>query len=183
MPKKGKKLTDSQSEIKNGIFHEDALKRANQIEREKKPGAKGNKNSTLEKKFFILEIDKVNKNFRKYTKDIVESWVNGIDEYGYDVEFGVGLKPSDIQYEYIKSEMVCGLLKGLTIEDNKLYGNVIFSPEAYKGKEIFEGQINLEECVIVPKGKAEVRDGVVQKNYTLYGFNIVYKSQSSFHYD
>lgn len=137
----------------------------------------------LEKRFFILEIDKTNKNFRKYTREVVESWIEKMDDYGYEVEFGVYLKPNEIQYEYIKSEMVCGLVTKLTIEDNVLYGDVKFSTEGHKSDEIYSGEIKLEECVIVPKGKSEVRDGVVQRNYTLFGFNIVHRSQSSFYFE
>lgn len=137
----------------------------------------------IEKKFFILEIEKTNKNFRKYTREVVESWLEKMDDYGYEVEFGVYLKPNEIQYEYIKSEMVCGLVTSLTIENNILYGNVKFSTEGHKSDEIYSGEIDLDECVIVPKGKSEVRNGIVQKNYTLFGFNLVHKSQSSFYFE
>lgn len=137
----------------------------------------------IEKKFFILEVNRTNKNFRKYTDEVVESWIKNMDDYGYEVEFGVGMKPSDIQYEFIKSELVCGLITELTLEGGILYGTVKFSTEGYRSDDIYSGKIDLNECVIVPKGKSEVRDGVVQKNYILYGFNLVHKSQSSFHFE
>jgi len=54
--------------------------------------------------------------------------------------------------------------------------------EGFKSNEIYSKKINLDDCVIIPKGKAEVRDGVVQKNYKLFGFNLVNKNQSSFVY-
>lgn len=138
--------------------------------------------SIIEKKFFILEINKTNKNFRKYTDEVVNSWIQNMDDYGYEVEFAAEMKPADIQYEFIKSEIVCGLLTELTIENGILYGNVKFSTEGFKSDEIYSGKLNLEDYAIVPKGKAEVRDGVVQKNYILYGFDLVQKSQSSFHF-
>ena len=137
----------------------------------------------IEKKFFILEVNKTNRNFRKYTDEVINSWIDNMDGYGYEVEFGVGMKPSDIQYEFIKSELVCGLVTKLTLEEGILYGTVKFSTESFKSEEIYSGKIDLGECVIVPKGKSEVRDGVVQKNYILYGFNLVHKSQSSFHFE
>lgn len=137
----------------------------------------------IEKKLFILEIGKTNKNFRKYNSEVVQSWIDQMDDYGYEVEFGVFLKPHEIQYEFIKTEMICGLVTELFIEDEKLYGNVKFSTEGHKSEEIYSGKINVDECVIVPKGKSEVRDGIVQKNYVLFGFNLVHKTQSSFYYE
>ena len=136
----------------------------------------------IEKKFFILEVNKTNKNFRKYTDEVVNSWIQNMDDYGYEVEFAAEMKPSDIQYEFIKSEIVCGLVTKLTIEEGTLYGTVKFSTEGFKSEEIYSGKLNLDDYVVVPKGKAEVRDGVVQKNYILYGFDLVHKSQSSFYF-
>lgn len=139
--------------------------------------------SIIEREFFILEINKTNKNFRKYPEDVVNSWVENMDDLGYEVEFGVGMKPLDIQYEFIKSELVCGLLTEFRLEDGCLYGRVKFSTDGHKSQDIYSKKIELDECVIVPKGKAEVRDGIVQKNYRLYGFNLVHKNQSSFYFE
>lgn len=141
------------------------------------------KTNIIEKKIFILEIGKINKNFRKYTKEVVQSWIDKMDDYGYEVEFGVFMKPSEIQYEFIKNEIVCGLVTELLIENGILYGIVKFSTDGYKSDDIYSGKLNIDECVIVPKGKAEVRESVVQNNYELFGFNLVHKSQSSFYYE
>lgn len=142
-----------------------------------------NKNKIIEKKIFILEIGKINKNFRKYTEEVVQSWIDKMDDYGYEVEFGVYFKPSEIQYEFIKTELVCGLVTKLLMEGGKLYGMVKFSTEGYKSEDIYSGKLDINECVIVPKGKSEVREGIVQNNYVLFGFNLVHKTQSSFYYE
>ncbi len=137
-------------------------------------------NKIIEKEFFILKINEPNKNFRRYPLELIESWIKNIDENGYDLEYAIDAKSKEIQYEYTNSELVCGLVNKLKIKDNILYGNVKFFIEGYKSEEIYSKKINLDDCVIIPKGKAEVRDGIVQNNYKLFGFNLVNKNQSSF---
>lgn len=137
-------------------------------------------NRIIEKEFFILKINEPNKNFRRYPLELIESWIKNIDENGYDLEYAIDAKSKEIQYEYTNSELVCGLVTKLKIKDNILYGNVKFFIEGYKSDEIYSKKINLDDCVIIPKGKAEVRDGIVQNNYKLFGFNLVNKNQSSF---
>lgn len=138
-----------------------------------------NKN-ILEKEFFILKVNEPNKNFRRYSKELVKNWINSLDENGYDLEYAIGSKSKDIQYEYTNSDLVCGIITNLYIKENALYGKVKFFTEGYKSEEIYSKKIDLENCVIIPKGKAEVREGVVQSNYKLFGFNLVDKTQSSF---
>jgi hypothetical protein len=139
-----------------------------------------NKNKIIEREFFILKINEPNKNFRRYPLELIESWIKNIDENGYDLEYAIDAKSKEIQYEYTNSELVCGLVTKLKIKDNILYGNVKFFIEGFKSEEIYSKKINLDDCVIIPKGKAEVRDGIVQNNYKLFGFNLVNKNQSSF---
>jgi hypothetical protein len=134
----------------------------------------------IEKEFFILKINEPNKNFRRYPLELVNTWIKNIDENGYDLEYAIDAKSKDIQYEYTNSELVCGLITKLKIKKNILYGSVKFFTEGYKSEEIYSNKINLDDCVIIPKGKAEVRDGIVQNNYKLFGFNLVNKNQSSF---
>jgi hypothetical protein len=138
-----------------------------------------NKN-ILEKEFFILKVNEPNKNFRRYSEELVKNWINSLDENGYDLEYAIGSKSKDIQYEYTNSDLVCGIITKLHIKENALYGKVKFFTEGYKSEEIYSKKIDLENCVIIPKGKAEVREGVVQSNYKLFGFNLVDKTQSSF---
>ena len=138
-----------------------------------------NKN-ILEKEFFILKVNEPNKNFRRYSEELVKNWINSLDENGYDLEYAIGSKSKDIQYEYTNSDLVCGIITNLYIKENTLYGKVKFFTEGYKSEEIYSKKIDLENCVIIPKGKAEVREGVVQSNYKLFGFNLVDKTQSSF---
>lgn len=139
-----------------------------------------NREKTIEKELFVMKVDEINKNFRKYPREIVQNWIEKMDEYGYEVEFGVNMKSSDVQYEFIKSELMCGLVTKLSLEENELYATVKFFTQGPMSDDIYSGKVKLEECVIVPKGKAEVRDGLVQPNYKLYGFNLVHNSQSSF---
>jgi len=138
------------------------------------------KKEIIEKDFFILKINEPNKNFRKYSKELIDSWIKSIDENGYDLEYAVDFASKEIQYEYTNSDLVCGILTELFIINNELYGKVKFFTEGYQSDEIYSGKLNLDDCVVIPKGKAEVRDGIVQNNYKLFGFNLVKKYQSSF---
>lgn len=139
-----------------------------------------NKSRIIEKDFFILKINEPNKNFRKYPIELVNNWINSLDENGYELEYAVDSKSKEIQYEYINSELVCGLITNLYIDNNDLYAKVKFYIDGFKSEEIYSKKIDLNDCVVIPKGKAEVRDGIVQNNYKLFGFNLVNKKQSSF---
>lgn len=135
----------------------------------------------IEKDFFILKADELNKNYRKYPLELVKKWIDNMDDYGYEVEFGIDLKSKDIQYEFINTDLICGLITKLFLDDeNVLKGHVKFFTEGYKSDEFYSNKINLNDCVLIPKGKAEVREGIVQNNYKLFGFNIVKNYQSSF---
>ena len=134
----------------------------------------------IEKEFFILKIGEPNKNFRKYPIELVNSWINCLDENGYELEYAVDSKSKEIQYEYINSELVCGIITNLFIKKDDLYAKVKFYVDGFKSEEIYAKKINLDDCVVIPKGKAEVREGIVQNNYKLFGFNLVNKKQSSF---
>lgn len=138
------------------------------------------KEKIIEKKLFILKVNETNKNFRKYPMQIIREWMEKMDDYGYEVEFGINMRSEEIQYDFINSELMCGLVNELSLEDNVLYGKVKFFKDGILPENISSGKINLDECVLVPKGRAEIRDGIVQSNYKLYGFNIVHRSQSSF---
>ncbi len=152
----------------------------NQNTKESAPVATGN---VIERKIFILKINETNKNYRKYTDTVVNNWISEMEDYGYEVEFAVDAKSSDIQYEFIKNEIACAVVTQLLIEDNVLYGITKFSTEGYKSEEIYNGTINLDDCVLIPKSKGEVNEGIVQDNCKLYGFNLVHKNQSSFYYE
>lgn len=134
----------------------------------------------IEKDFFILKINEPNKNFRKYPSELVKNWINSLDENGYELEYAVDFKSKEIQFEYINSELVCGIITNLFIDNNDLYAKVKFYTDGFKSEEIYSKKIDLDDCVVIPKGKAEVRDGIVQNNYKLFGFNLVNKKQSSF---
>jgi hypothetical protein len=68
------------------------------------------------------------------------------------------------------------------MEGKKLFAVCQFKLE---GESPFLEKINNEEdfldkCAIVPKGKGAVKNQIVQDDYELYGFNLIWAHESSF---
>lgn len=135
-----------------------------------------------EKTFFILEVDKKNKNHRVYPlKGVVEKWLedprfkNG---EGIGIEYAV--EDTDLEYEFLKESEECGVVTKLYLEDNKLFATAKFKVEHPSTEKIYNDSKYIETLSLVPKGKGAVKNQAVQDDYELYGFNLVLSSESSF---
>jgi len=134
-----------------------------------------------EKKFFILEADKKNKNHRTYPFDLINSWVESeknTSGEGYDLEYA--LPDLDLEYEFLKEEEVCGNVAKLVLEGKKLFAVIKFKTEGPYSEKIYGDDNFLDTVAIVPKGKGAVKSQIVQDDYELYGFNLILKEESSF---
>lgn len=134
-----------------------------------------------EKRFFILEFDKKNKNHRIYPKSIGEKWLisdKAKNGEGFDVEYSV--EDGDYEYEFLKEEDVCGVVSNLTLEGNKLFGVAKFKVDGPYADKINKEAGFLETLCIVPKGKGAVKNQIIQDDYELYGFSLILSSESSF---
>ena|ERR1035437_10234084 len=133
-----------------------------------------------ERRFFILELDKKNKNHRIYQKALGEKWVNS-EKFktgeGYDVEFAI--PDGDYEYEYLKEEDNCGQVTGIFLEGNKLYGTAKFKIDGPHAEKLMDEEF-LKTVCLVPKGKGAVKNQVIQDDYELYGFNLILLAESSF---
>lgn len=138
----------------------------------------------IEKRFLILEAGKKNKNHRIFTEALVKTWCDSDklkDEVaGFDIECAID--DDEYDYEYIKDELNIGRVIKLDLEDKKLYATCQFK---LVGESPYVEKINnekdfLEKCTIVPKGKAAVKNHIVQDDYELYGFNLIWANESSF---
>lgn len=147
------------------------------------------KRQVIEKEFFILEVDKKNKNHRTYPKALVQRWIEDtrLKNPGYDIEFAVD--DNEFEYEHLQDVRVCGNVFELKLDGNKLmakarfkiegpYADSIYGAEAKEGAE--EKKAIIETVSLVPKGKGAVKNQIVQDDYELYGFNLIQSSESSF---
>lgn len=137
-----------------------------------------------EKRFQIMEADKKNKNHRIFTEQLLKSWCNSDklkDETpGFDIECAIDDEEYD--YEFLKDELNVGRIVKLELEGKKLFATAQFK---LKGESPYIEKINNEEgfldkCAIVPKGKGAVKNQIVQDDYELYGFNLIWAHESSF---
>jgi hypothetical protein len=152
----------------------------------------------IEKEYKILKVDNKNKNFRAYTKEIVEGWIenqkqNEDEEVinGYELEYAIDNEEEgvfrDIYNDFILDSLSCGIVRNLRIDDKGyLVGLVSFKPPKFCNDltgEIYDKESDLEKYAIVPKGKGSVKNQEVQNDYELYGFNLIMKEESSFYYE
>lgn len=149
----------------------------------------------IEKEYRILKIDNRNKNFRAYTKEVVEKWIKNQKQNkegvidGYELEYAIDNEEEgvfrEIYNDFILDSLSCGIVRELKInEENYLVGVVSFKlPEFCNDltKEIYGENFELDDYAIVPKGKGSVKNQEVQNDYELYGFNLIMKKDSSFH--
>lgn len=152
----------------------------------------------IEKEYKILKVDNKNKNFRAYTKEIVEGWIenqkqNEDEEVinGYELEYAIDNEEEgvfrDIYNDFILDSLSCGIVRNLRIDDKGyLVGLVSFKLPKFCNDltgEIYGEESDLENYAIVPKGKGSVKNQEVQNDYELYGFNLIMKEESSFYYE
>jgi len=137
-----------------------------------------------EKRFFILEVDKKNKNHRIFTDALVKTWLNSdkLKENGEGLDIECAIEDDEYDYEYLKDEFNIGRVVRLEMEGKKLFGVSQFKVE---GDSPYVDKINNEEgfldkCALVPKGKGAVKNQIVQDDYELYGFNLIWAHESSF---
>ena len=137
-----------------------------------------------EKRFLVLTADMKNKNHRIFTESLVKTW--GDSEKlqdgaaGFDIECAID--DDEYDYEYVKDEFVVGRVSKIEMEGKKLYATCQFKVD---GDSKYIDNINNEEgfldkCAIVPKGKGAVKNQIVQDDYELYGFNLIWASESAF---
>ena len=138
----------------------------------------------IEKRFFVLEADKKNKNHRIFSESLVKSWLDLPQlKEGFDIECAI--EDIEFDYEYLKDELSVGRVTKLELEGKKLYATCKFK---ITGESSYIEKINNEKgfidtCTVIPKGKGAVKNQIVQEDYELYGFNLVLAKESSFYED
>lgn len=137
-----------------------------------------------EKRFLVLESDKKNKNHRIFTEALVKNWCDSEKvkdgATGFDIECAI--EDDEYDYEYVKDEFSLGRVVKLEMEDKKLYATCQFK---VSGESPYIEKINteadfLDKCAIIPKGKGAVKNQIVQDDYELYGFNLIWAHESAF---
>jgi hypothetical protein len=136
--------------------------------------------SLIEKEFFVMEVDKKNKNHRTYQKHLVQRWIDDpkLKSEGYDIEYVV----DDVEFEteYLKDDRVCGNVFDLRLEGNRLFAKAKFKIDGPYADIIYGEKDFIEKTTIVPKGKGAIKNHTLQDDYELYGFNLIMSHESSF---
>ncbi len=141
----------------------------------------------IEKRFFVLEADKKNKNHRIFTEALVKGWCDS-DKLkdgasGFDIECAI--EDDEFDYEYLKDELSVGRVIKLEMEGKKLYATCKFkiTGESPTVEKINNEAGFIDTCAVIPKGKGAVKNQIVQEDYELYGFNLVLEKESAFYED
>lgn len=139
-----------------------------------------NTGTIKEKRFWVMKVDRKNKNHRIYQRPLVQRWLDSekLKDEGFDIEFVIG--ESDIDYEFLKEELSCGIVTKLELEGDDLYATARFKVEGPKAEIIYSDEKFFESVALVPKGKGAVKNQIVQDDYELYGFNLIKAEASSF---
>ena len=137
-----------------------------------------------EKRFFVLEVDKINRNQRAFSESLVKMWLNSDNlkdgGLGFDIECAID--EGNYEYEFIKEDLIIGRVTKLELEGKKLFASCKFKIEGdipYL-KEINEEKGFLDKCTVVPKGKGSFLNRIVKEDYELYGFNLILENESAF---
>ena len=146
---------------------------------------KGINADIIDKKMFIMEIDKKNRMQRIYPMQLITKWINSEqmknkNNGGFDVEFSLFDENNIEDNAYISLELNCGIVYKLEIENNKLYGWLKLKRNDLT-KDIYNGKISIDDLCLIPKGNGSFREYTLDHNdYDLLGFNLVRKEESSF---
>ena len=139
--------------------------------------------AVIEKEFLVLEADKKNKNHRAYPKQIIQRWIDDarLSNGGYDVEFATD--DNDFEYEFLKDDRVCGNVFELRLDGNKLIAKARFKIDGPYADAIYgtkDKESIIDKISITPKGKGAVKNQLIQDDFELYGFNLIFSSDSPF---
>jgi hypothetical protein len=137
----------------------------------------------VEKDFFVLRADKINKHHRIYTKDLVKTWMETVNnnEMGVDIEYSI--TNEDLDFDYLKESQICGIVKKLYFKDDDLYCTAAFDIGNSAFEYFYNNENALSECTVVPRGKGTVRNQTVQDDYELVGFDLILQADSTYQLD
>ena len=133
----------------------------------------------VEKTFFVMECNKINKHHRIYPKTIVEKWVDLSckDDSIIDIEYSIF--NDDLDFEYIKESQVCGIIKNLYFEGENLFATAVFDLNKPEFEYFYNNESAFEKCTIVARGSGTVRNQTVQDDYELIGFDLILKDATT----
>jgi hypothetical protein len=137
-----------------------------------------------EKTFLALKADVKNKNHRTFTSSLCKSWCESprFEEGGGGFDIECAIDDNEYDYEHIKDELIVGRVVRAYMEGQNLMLVCQFKLEgdAPYLKEINNEEGFLDKCTVIPKGKGAVKNQLVQDDYELYGFNLIWAHESAF---
>ena len=125
-----------------------------------------------------MQIGKRNKNDRIYTASVVNKWLELSESMRFDIELALD-ESHDVSDQFIKEVLCCGQVISLYRRKSHLYAMAtLYSTDGLS--ELFGNRLSASDFALVPKGIGFTRGRLVDDNYQLLGFNIVYKKDSPF---
>ncbi len=141
------------------------------------------KTKTIEREFYVLTVNKLNKKSRLHTKETIQAWIDALANKNpehYKIEYAIDVLEQDVKQHFINDSLYCGIVTSLELRGDDLYAKAKFKTKVVPNPEMLTNPEFFNSLTLVPKGKGNIKNNIIYK-YEIYGFNLVEQSKSSFY--
>ncbi len=141
------------------------------------------KTKTIEREFYVLTVNKLNKKSRFHTKETVQEWINALNNKNpehFKIEYAIDVLEQEVKQHFINDSLYCGIVTSLELRGDDLYAKAKFKTKVVPNPEMLTNPEFFDNLTLVPKGKGNIKNNTIY-NYEIYGFNLVEQSKSSFY--
>lgn len=138
---------------------------------------------TIEKEFYVLTVNKLNKKSRLHTKETIQEWINALvnkKPENFKIEYAIDVLEQDVKQHFINDSLYCGIVTSLELKGDELFAKAKFKTKVVPNSEMLTNPNFFDNLTLVPKGKGNIKNNTIY-NYEIYGFNLVEQSKSSFY--
>lgn len=141
-----------------------------------------NKPNLIEKEFYVLTVNQLNKKTRQHSTETVQGWIDALknkEVQFYKIEYAIDTLEKDVKNHFINDSLYCGIVVELELRGDELYAKAKFKTKAIPNPEMVTNPNFYDDLTLVPKGKGYVKNNIIY-NYELFGFNLVESKKSTF---
>ena len=138
---------------------------------------------TIEREFYVLTVDKLNKKTRQHSLETVQGWIDALKNKTvpyYKIEYAKDVLEQDVKTHFISDSLYCGIVTELELREKELFAKAKFKTKTVPNPEMVTNPDFYNELTLVPKGKGNVKNNIIY-NYELFGFNLVDQKRSCFY--
>jgi hypothetical protein len=139
------------------------------------------KSEPIEREFYVLTVDKLNKKSRIHTRETVLKWIEDLEKKEipyYKIEYAINVPIEEVKNPFINDSLFCGAVVKLELRGNELYATAKFKKNSIPTEKMLDNNF-YDNLTLTPKGKGNVKNNKIY-NYVLIGFNLVEEEKSTF---